>query len=106
MMLSGFRSRCTVPAAGIAYLGAFSYQNDRGAVSAQTERQERAAIAIRTRIARAIEDTFTAIEAAMARTPVRRGPLEAPLAKHWFWIDASGQILVPRAAPPLELSGG
>lgn len=95
-----------VPAAGIAYLGAFSYQNERGAVSAQTERQKNAAIAIGARVSRAIDEAFVAIEAALARTPVRRGPLEAPLARHWFWIDASGQILVPRAAPPLELSGG
>ena len=76
-----------VPAAGIAYLGAFSYQNERGAVSAQTEAQAQAAIAIEGRIARAVDEGFTAIEAATTRTPVPRGPLAAPLAKHWFWID-------------------
>jgi signal transduction histidine kinase len=94
-----------VPAAGIAYLGAFSYQNDRGAVSAQTEAQKQAAVAIGERISRAVDEAFTVIDAATARTPLPRGPLAAPLAKHWFWIDPSGQMLVPRALPPLELSG-
>ncbi len=95
-----------VPAGGIAYLGAFSYQNDRGAVSAQTEAQKQAAVAIRERMARAIEEAFTVIENATTRNPVPRGPLAAPLARHWFWIDANGQVVVPRAAPPPELTVG
>jgi signal transduction histidine kinase len=32
--------------------------------------------------------------------------LPATLARHWFWIDPTGQIVVPRAAPPIELAGG
>ena len=94
-----------VPAAGIAYLGAFSYQNERGAVSAQNEAQKQAADAIRARISRAVDEAFTVIESATVRTPLPRGPLAAPLAKHWFWIDGNGLMLVPRALPPLELSG-
>jgi signal transduction histidine kinase len=94
-----------VPAAGIAYLGAFSYQNERGAVSAQDAAQKQAAVAIGARISRAVDEAFSVIESATARTPLPRGPLAAPLAKHWFWIDANGQMLVPRALPPLELSG-
>ncbi len=93
-----------VPAAGIAYLGAFSYQNDRGAVSAQTERQKQAAIATGLRIERAIAEAFDSIDAATARTPLPRGPLGPPLARHWFWIDSTGQSIVPRAAPPIELA--
>jgi signal transduction histidine kinase len=87
-----------VPAGGIAYLGAFSYQNDRGAVSARTERQKQAAEEITTRIERAIDDAFTAIDTATARVPVPRGPLDAPLARYWFWIDPHGHLVVPHAA--------
>lgn len=93
-----------VPAGGIAYLGAFSYQNDRGAVSAQTERQRQAAIAIRQRIERAIEEAFGAIDAATTRAPMPRGALGPALAQHWFWVDPNGHIRVPRAAPALALA--
>jgi len=95
-----------VPAGGIAYLGAFSYQNDRGAVSAQTESQKQAALAIGGRIERAIEEAFSAIDGATSRTPVPRAALGPPLAQHWFWIDTNGRIIVPRAAPPPELALG
>lgn len=91
-----------VPAGGIAYLGAFSYQNDRGAVSAQTERQKQAALAIAGRIERAIELSFSVIEAATTRTPVPQGALSAPLALHWFWIDPQGRLIVPRSSPQTE----
>jgi hypothetical protein len=91
-----------VPAGGIAYLGAFSYQNDRGAVSAQTERQKQAALAIAGRIERAAELSFSVIEAATTRTPVPQGALAAPLAQHWFWIDPQGRLIVPRSSPPSE----
>ncbi|NVB82251.1 MAG: HAMP domain-containing histidine kinase [Kofleriaceae bacterium] len=89
-----------VPAAGIAYLGAFSYRDDRGAVSAQTNAQKRAAEAIAARIGHQIDEAFAAIEQAIARNDVPRGPLATPLARHWFWIQGDGHILVPRAAPP------
>ncbi|HEX8115591.1 MAG TPA: hypothetical protein VF516_48030, partial [Kofleriaceae bacterium] len=51
-----------VPAGGIAYLGAVSYRNERGAVSAQNERQHQAALGIASRISRAIEDALDATE--------------------------------------------
>lgn len=40
-----------VPAAGIAYLGAVAYRDERGAGSAQNERQRQAALGIASRIA-------------------------------------------------------
>lgn len=96
-----------VPAGGIAYLGAFSYSDDRGAVSAQTDRQTKAAAAIAERIATRIDEAFTAIDLALARKDVPRGPLSAPLARYWFWIDPSGHLRVPRSSPPeaFESSG-
>jgi putative ABC transport system substrate-binding protein len=45
-----------VPAGGIAYLGAVSYRDERGAVSAQNERQRQAALGIASRISRAVDD--------------------------------------------------
>jgi hypothetical protein len=54
-----------VPAGGIAYLGAFSYQKDRGALSAQNERQKQAAIAIAARIEDAIVEAFAVIDGAI-----------------------------------------
>jgi len=39
-----------VPAGGIAYLGVASYRDERGAVTAQNERQRQAALAVVTRI--------------------------------------------------------
>src|SRR4051794_25081756 len=89
-----------VPAGGIAYLGAFSYRDDRGAVSAQTERQTKAAAAIAERIATRIDEAFSSIDQALGRKDVPRGPLAAPLAKFWFWIDPSGHLRVPRSSPP------
>jgi signal transduction histidine kinase len=91
-----------VPAGGIAYLGAVSYRNERGAVSAQNERQHQAALGIAGRISRAIQDALDATE----REVVAGGRPAAPLARYWFWIDR-GQLRVPRAAPPAgELGGG
>ncbi len=98
-----------VPAGGIAYLGAFSYRDDRGAVSAQNDRQKATAGAIAKRISRSIEDAFDAIDRAVSAkaetNELPRGPLAPSLARHWFWIAADGSILVPRAVPPRELAG-
>jgi len=98
-----------VPAGGIAYLGAVSYRNERGAVSAQNERQRQAAQAIAGRISRAIEEALDATERAVAGGTRP----EAPLARHWFWIDAAQHLRVPHSAPAgsdpgggLERSGG
>src|SRR4030095_5485023 len=81
-----------VPAGGIAYLGAFSYRDDMGAVSAQQDRQKEVAVAIAARIAAKIGDAFDAIERAVAAKDVPRGPLPAPLTRHWFWIAADARI--------------
>ncbi|TMQ08227.1 MAG: HAMP domain-containing histidine kinase [Deltaproteobacteria bacterium] len=92
-----------VPAGGIAYLGAVSYGNERGAVSAQNERLRQAALAVATRTARAVEDALDQIERAVAQG----GRPPAPLARYWFWIDAAQQLRVPRPAPAGgDLGGG
>ncbi len=95
-----------VPAAGIAYLGAFSYDAERGAVSAQHERQKNTAEAIQGRISRAIESAFDAIERAVTAKQVPRGRLAPRLARYWFWIEADGRVVAPRALPPRELATG
>jgi signal transduction histidine kinase len=140
-MLAGVRSRrawiyvlsvaaVLVPAGGIAYLGAVSYRDERGAVSAQNARQREAALALVSRIERAIGATLAAAERTIDAEPVRRsrgaedrarlgidapragawvgggpGPVGGPLGRHWFWIDGEGNLRYPRAAPPPELSG-
>jgi signal transduction histidine kinase len=92
-----------VPAGGIAYLGAVSYRDERGAVSAQNERQRQAALGIASRISRAVDDALEATErAAVAGT--RR--VAAPLARHWFWVDADQRLRVPHSAPPESDPGG
>ncbi|HUJ62917.1 MAG TPA: HAMP domain-containing sensor histidine kinase [Kofleriaceae bacterium] len=80
-----------VPAAGIAYLGAVSYRDEKGAVSAQSERQRQAALAIAARIDRAIERALDAVD--------RGAPDTAGLGRYEFSIDATGQLRAPRAAP-------
>lgn len=114
-----------VPAGGIAYLGAVSYGAERGAVSAQTARQRDAALALVARIERAIDETLGAAERraeTMIGAPGQGapghaapgagagggpgpGPAGGPLGRHWFWIDAEGQLRHPRPAPPPELRG-
>jgi two-component system, OmpR family, phosphate regulon sensor histidine kinase PhoR len=92
-----------VPAGGIAYLGAVSYRDERGAVSAQNERQRQAALGIASLIGRAVEDALDATERAVARDE-RPAP---PLARYWFWIDADQRLRVPHSAPPAaELAAG
>ncbi|MGN6103616.1 MAG: histidine kinase dimerization/phospho-acceptor domain-containing protein, partial [Kofleriaceae bacterium] len=93
-----------VPAAGIAYLGAVSYRDERGAVSAQDERQNQAALAISARISAAIEHALDAAERALV-AGAHEGA-DVPLARHWFWIDADQELRYPRAAPDtIELGG-
>jgi len=93
-----------VPAAGIAYLGAVSYRDERGVVSAQNERQRQAALGIASRISRAIDDALDETErAVVAGSRAAR----APLARHWFWVDGEQRLRVPHSAPPAsELGGG
>jgi signal transduction histidine kinase len=86
-----------VPAGGIAYLGAVSYRDERGAVASRIERQRQAALAITGRIDRAIDAALDDADRAAAGGADARP--SAPLASYWFWIDASGQLRVPRAVP-------
>jgi signal transduction histidine kinase len=92
-----------VPAGGIAYLGAVSYRNERGAVSAQNERQRQAALGIASRISRAIDDALDATERAVASGT---RSVAAPLARHWFWVDGNQRLRVPHSAPASEPSAG
>ena len=92
-----------VPAGGIAYLGAVSYRDERGAVSAQNERQRQAALGIASWISRAVDDALEATErsaVAGSRT------VAAPLARHWFWVDGDQRLRVPHSAPPERDPGG
>jgi signal transduction histidine kinase len=115
-MLAGVRSRrvsiyvlsvaaLLVPAGGIAYLGAVSYRDERGAVSAQNARQREAALALVARIERAIASALDAAERAI-ESGAAPWPAGEGLGRYWFWIDAERRLRVPRAAPAPELSGG
>jgi len=92
-----------VPAGGIAYLGAVSYRDDRGAVRALQERQQQAALAVADRLTRSIDDALDDVERATALG--KPTTVDAALAHHWFWIDADQNLRVPRAVPTsLELA--
>ncbi len=100
-----------LPAAGIAYLGAVSYQEDRGIVAARVDEQFRAA----ERVASSVE---AQLEAALDReasmfagteghpTPTDLDALAAaePLASRPFLIDRAGRSVFP-AAKPLRATG-
>jgi signal transduction histidine kinase len=87
------------PAGGIAYLGAVSYRDEKGAVNAQQERQRQAALAIASRIDRAITEALDAID----RTIDSGGTIvDTPLARYWFRIDADGQLEKPRVVQFVE----
>lgn len=96
-----------VPAGGIAYLGAVSYRDERGAIAAQDERQRLAATGVADRISRAIEDALDAVEhATTLETEAGRATVNAPLARYWFWIDPDGRMRVPRPVPAAVELGG
>ena len=80
-----------VPAAGIAYLGAVSYRDERGAYTAQIGRQREAASAIVTRLDRAIEATLDAVD----RDDLAHA---GALARYAFVVDADGTLRRPRPA--------
>ncbi len=82
-----------VPAGGIAYLGAVSYRDERGAVAAQIDRQDQLARAAVQRIDGAIADALDAADRAAAGDRSRLA--RAPLATFWFWLDADGTIREP-----------
>ncbi len=94
-----------VPAVGIAYLGAVSYRDERGAIAAQDERQRQAALAIAGRIEGAVVRGLDEVERAVAGGP-SRAAVEIPLARYWFWIDGAGELQVPRPPPPAIEIGG
>ena len=94
-----------VPAGGIAYLGAVSYRDERGAVAAQIERQRQAALAVAHRIDRAIDAAMAAADRAAGDPHASSRPLPPPLARYWFWIDADGHIRVPRPSPTAPAGG-
>ncbi|MGE3761890.1 MAG: ATP-binding protein [Kofleriaceae bacterium] len=98
-------SALLVPAGGIAYLGAVSYRDERGAIAAQDEQQRQAAQAIADRITAEISETLDAIERAAvleARADERRpATVSMPLGAHWFWIDESSRLRVPRTGGDL-----
>ncbi len=92
-----------VPAGGIAYLGAVSYRDERGAVDSEFERQRQGAREIAGRIERAIDEALDEVERVVTigerdHTADRAEPTAA-LAKYWFWIDNTQKLRVPRAAP-------
>lgn len=91
-----------VPAGGIAYLGAVSYRDERGAIAAQDERQRQAATRIADRIGHAIDEGLDAAERASASGSAPT----APLARYWFWIDAEGRLRSPNPVPPTIDLGG
>src|SRR5262245_20823821 len=86
-----------VPAAGIAYLGAVSYRDERGAIDAQLERQNAAARAVAQRITTAVDAALDEIDRIVAAG--KRGEPRAPLAEYRFRIDANEQLTVPRPSP-------
>ena len=92
------------PAAGIAYLGAVSYRNERGAVAAQIERQRQAADAVAGGIKAAIVTALDAADRASVAAP--EGKVVAPLGRYWFWIDRDGNLRVPHVAPSTVQLGG
>ncbi len=96
-----------VPAGGIAYLGAVSYRDERGAIAAQDELQRQAATGIATRITAAIDGALDAVERATTLdTESGQAAVNTPLARHWFWIDADGRMRMPHPVPAaIELGG-
>ncbi|MFN0250272.1 MAG: sensor histidine kinase [Kofleriaceae bacterium] len=98
-----------VPAGGIAYLGAVSYRDERGAIAAQDERQRQAAAGIASRITRAIDETLDAIERAVVVVEsdgTTRPTIEMPLGAHWFWLEDDGRMRVPRTGGEPTSSAG
>ncbi|MBA3455174.1 MAG: hypothetical protein H0T42_18940, partial [Deltaproteobacteria bacterium] len=86
------------PAAGIAYLGAVSYRDERGAIAAHDERQGRAAVAIAAQISHEIDAALDAVDrATTVEVETGHATISAPLARHWFWIDADQKLRVPHA---------
>lgn len=91
-----------LPAAGIAYLGAVSYREDRGIVAARLDEQFRAAESVSLEIEGAVTDSLDAVGALLtsdtARPPIESlSALEAAqvLAARPFRIEPSGALSYP-----------
>jgi signal transduction histidine kinase len=93
-----------VPAGGIAYLGVVSYREERGAIAAQDRRQSEVAAGVAARIDRAITDGLDEVDRAVAIGPVTSSAvhLDSPVAAHWFWIDGTQRLRVPRPIDPRD----
>lgn len=95
-----------LPAGGIAYLGAVSYQEDRGLVAARIDEQFRAAQAAARAVDRELERTLDGIEGALAGADAPPDPdrlaalvADVPLAARPLLIDARGVLVYPAADP-------
>ncbi len=96
-----------LPAVGIAYLGAVSYQEDRGLVAAKLQQQFHAARAMASRVNTELSTTLDAVAKAFQEAP--RGRLgraaltqlaaQHPLAVAPFYIDATGRLQYPAPEP-------
>jgi len=100
-----------LPAAGIAYLGAVSYQEDRGIVAAKLDELSAGA----ERVATAVERDLSATESRVAETfrnadsgpqgtekmraALRKLAAEMPLAAYPFQIDRNGRLRYPAERP-------
>jgi signal transduction histidine kinase len=89
-----------LPAAGLAYLGAGSYQADRGLVASKLAEHNRAAQAVAADLERQIGDTLDAVDAVFADSdheqpePAALDELRAklPMAAHPFRIGDDGRV--------------
>ncbi|HTM19221.1 MAG TPA: HAMP domain-containing sensor histidine kinase [Kofleriaceae bacterium] len=98
-----------LPAAGIAYLGAVSYRDDRGLVAARLDEQHRSARAVAASMTREID---AALDAVATNLPPGARPsadglgriARHPLAAHPFRIARSGRLVYP-AEHPLRAPG-
>ncbi len=103
-----------LPAAGIAYLGAVSYQEDRGIVAAKLDElfagAERVATAVEselrvtvTRVAEVFQTAEPGSEGAEAmRAELRKLAETEPLAAYPFQLDRSGRLRFPARRPLSE----
>jgi signal transduction histidine kinase len=87
-----------VPAAGLAYLGAVSYRDDRGAVAERLDEQHRRTQAIAQRIERSLRAAVDAVAArALADAEAEVGPALAGdgLAAEPFLLERGGELRWP-----------
>jgi len=94
------------PAAGLAYLGAVSYRDDRGAVAARLDEQNHRAQAIARRVESRLHAVVDHVAVVAADDAARDVALDAlsrsgdPLAIEPFVLESTGEILWP---PPAAL---